>query len=285
MIYKCKFCNKKEYNSPKKIKIHESWCKYNPNHRIVSEETANKISNSLSGKKNGPLSEKHKEKLRQKRFEYLKQRNGDSAFERRNLGKMSYLEQWFFDNVIIKHNLLKKYDIINEYPFYPYFIDFAFLNIKLAVELDGASHFKNGKYRLQHDINKDNHLIKNGWKVYRIAYNETNENIINNFLNSLNNIEIFENKKLDENLFKGSLLKLKIRRNRKEYFDELKLKNYEKQKPYIILVLNSKIDFSKFGWVNKIAKIINQKPQKVNGWMKKFMLDFYKEKCFKRKLK
>ena len=62
-------------------------------------------------------------------------------------------------------------------------------------------------------------------------------------------------------------------------------KQYElKQKDLIIKVINSDIDFSKMGWVNKLAPIINQPYQKVNKWMKQFMPDFYNEKCFKRKL-
>jgi len=49
------------------------------------------------------------------------------------------------------------------------------------------------------------------------------------------------------------------------------------------LIINSDIDFSKFGWVNNVANIIKQKPQKVKVWMKKYMLDFYNKNCFKRK--
>ncbi|GJQ43687.1 MAG: hypothetical protein JETCAE03_31850 [Ignavibacteriaceae bacterium] len=226
--------------------------------------------------------EETKEKLRKKRFEYLKNRNGDSAFERRNAGKMSYLEQWFFDNVIIKYNLLEKYDIVNEYPFYPYFIDFAFLNIKLAVELDGASHFKNGDKRLEHDLKKDRHLIENGWKLYRISYKENNEETIFDFIKKINNLKIFENKRLDKTLFKGSLKKLKIHRNQNQFFLEKK-ENYDKsQQQYLNKVLKSQIDFSKFGWVQEAAKIINQKPQKVNRWMKRFLPEFYEKQCFKR---
>ena len=44
----------------------------------------------------------------------------------------------------------------------------------------------------------------------------------------------------------------------------------------------SNIDFSKFGWVGKVAIVINKHSQKVNGWMKKYMPDIY-ENAFKRK--
>jgi 5-methylcytosine-specific restriction endonuclease McrA len=71
-------------------------------------------------------------------------------------------------------------------------------------------------------------------------------------------------------------------RNLSEYWDK-KSKDWEKeQEKYIELVINSEIDFNKLGWVTKVGKIINQKPQKVKKWMERIMPDFYK-KCYKRK--
>ena len=34
------------------------------------------------------------------------------------------------------------------------------------------------------------------------------------------------------------------------------------------IIINSDIDFSKFGWVNKVAIILNISSQFVNRWMK-----------------
>lgn len=44
------------------------------------------------------------------------------------------------------------------------------------------------------------------------------------------------------------------------------------------------IDFSKYGWVQKVSEILNITPQKVNRWMRNNMKDEY-EKSFKRKRK
>jgi hypothetical protein len=49
------------------------------------------------------------------------------------------------------------------------------------------------------------------------------------------------------------------------------------------IVLNSDIEFSKYGWVEKLAKEFNLSPQKINKWMKTHMPEFYYEKCFIRK--
>lgn len=53
--------------------------------------------------------------------------------------------------------------------------------------------------------------------------------------------------------------------------------------PYISQILNSNINFSKQGWVKEVSILINKQPQKVNMWMKKYMLNFYNDNCFKRK--
>lgn len=58
-----------------------------------------------------------------------------------------------------------------------------------------------------------------------------------------------------------------------------------KVKDRIILLTESDIDFSKFGWVNKAAKLIGITPQKVSNFMKKYMSEFYETKCFKKRLK
>ncbi len=76
-----------------------------------------------------------------------------------------------------------------------------------------------------------------------------------------------------------------------KYKDEIKIdkikfnKNLYNQieKEKIELILKSDINFNKIGWVNEVSKIIDKSPQKVNIWMKRFMNNFYNEKCFKRK--
>lgn len=69
---------------------------------------------------------------------------------------------------------------------------------------------------------------------------------------------------------------------RKQYAATKKQQYENEQQCYVKLVEQADIDFTKFGWVNQVAPIINQKPQKVNVWMKRIMPDFY-ENCYKRK--
>jgi very-short-patch-repair endonuclease len=228
--------------------------------------------------------EEAREVHRQHRIEYLKQRTGKTAWERRAAGEMSYLEQWFYDEVVIKHNLTEKYDIVNELSVYPYFIDFAFQNIKVAVELDGKCHFIHGETRNGHDRKKDELLISQGWKVFRIGYIENNEETINEFLTYISKIEAGE-KELPNRMFKYSEVKelKKPKRTWEEWLLQKRNLNLELNKPLIDLVKNSDIDFSTYGWVEQVAILIDKKPQTINRWMKKYMLEFYETKCFKRK--
>lgn len=222
-------------------------------------------------------SDETKEKIREKRFEYLKKRLGETAWERRTKGKMSYLEQWFFDEVITKHDLLTKFDIINEYPEYPYFIDFAFLNIRIAVEIDGKQHFRNKKNQ-DRDVKKQKVLADKGWKIYRIRFDALNEDTIKEFLDITNNPAIYQTKILEPKLFKFYSYK-KIRSD--ERSKKIKEAFYKKEKSNIDKVKNSDVDFSKFGWVTQISEIIDKQPQKINSWMKKYCPDIL-DKAFKR---
>ena len=186
-----------------------------------------------------------------------------------------------FRSVILKYNLQEKYDIVYNYAEYPYFLDFAFTNIKLAVELDGKCHFKNGFERIQHDIDRDKRLVDKGWSIYRIRYDQVNEETISTFLNFI--VNKIEPKIYGDNLYKYADIKESIpQRNRSEYFKDKMDKYSESQKKYVDLLLKSEIDFSKWGWVNQVSLLINQKPQKVNTWMKRIMPELY-DNCFKRK--
>lgn len=94
--------------------------------------------------------------------------NTNFGWQNRNKFEMSYPEK-------IANNELLKYDVnfINEYHFHPYFIDFALIDYKIAIEIDGQQH--NLPERKASDIKKDKKLIKNGWTVYRLSW--PNDNI------------------------------------------------------------------------------------------------------------
>jgi 5-methylcytosine-specific restriction endonuclease McrA len=87
--------------------------------------------------------------------------------------------------------------------------------------------------------------------------------------------DTFSGKNRKTKLTKTLIKEAKIANNKQIYIQ----KNLDK----IEIVKKSNIDFSAFGWVNKIAPLIDMHHQKVNHWFKRWMPLFYEEKCFKRK--
>ena len=77
--------------------------------------------------------------------------------------------------------------------------------------------------------------------------------------------------------------KHKYKRTRIEYLKNRNEISKNKAIPIIEKIKTSNIDFSKTGWVKLASVIIGIQYQKVNIWMKKHMLDFYNDECFKRK--
>lgn len=202
---KCKFCDKPlDYNHRKKTFCNSSCAaSYNNIGRVLSEETKRKIGdeqpkpiwrtitptklcpeckNDFKPKRKNQIfcskecalnnnfgSEISKEKIRQKVKERIE--NGTfSGWKSRINRNPSYPEKYFID-------LLNNENIIGwtrEHSMDKYFIDFAFIDKKIALEIDGKQH--EYKDRKEKDIKKDEVLKENGWNVFRIKwYNPIND--------------------------------------------------------------------------------------------------------------
>jgi len=184
-------------------------------------------------------SEESKDKIRKKRIEYMKNNPDATAWRKSNL---SYPESLFLKKMLeLKWD--EKYAILREFCIFPYYIDFAFPNNKLAVEIDGSQHLIPD--RKNKDEQKDKLLIENGWSVVRVTEKEikTNmsyvitfiENKLNgNVLSELFSIGVYSNsdkhKKKEKDTFgyTKSVFKniLKQRRVKRPNIEELK-KNIE----------------------------------------------------------
>ena len=227
--------------------------------------------------------DERREKLRQSRFKFLNDKNNrkKTAWHNKSNNKLSFGEK-FLHETFIEHKIYEKYDVINEFPIYPYFIDFAFVNEKVAVEFDGKCHFKNGNKRIQHDIDRDEYLQKIGWRVYRIAYFEIDDFKICDLISFLGNPG---KKQLKTQLEKYNDIKKNKKKQLVSKRDQKNAQYVEQQLKLAELVVKSNIDFSKYGWVNEVAELINKKPQKISKWMKLFLPKLYETECFKRKTK
>ena len=117
------------------------------------------------------MSDKTKEKLRVARNQFLKEHPEATAWRRNN--EPSYPEKCFI-NFLTEKEYDKKYYIEREYPIFPYYIDFAFVDEKIAVEIDGSQHLADE--RAESDRQKDKLLIEKGWKVLRVTEFEIKNN-------------------------------------------------------------------------------------------------------------
>lgn len=223
-----------------------------------------------------------KQILREKRLLWMKNNPEKTAWRTSN---MSYPEK-VFNDYVIKNEYDKKYLITREKSIFPYYIDFAFENEKVAIEIDGSQHLL--LERKLKDEKKDKLLNELGWKVIRIAARSVIKDTVNTLEEIFKMINVSD--KIENNNKVGIFhYESKYSYYKKERINGLTEKEYKnqenrnkEQEKYITLILNSNIDFSKFGWVNKVSIILNRTPQKVNRWMKKYMFDFYNTNCFKR---
>ena len=111
--------------------------------------------------------EAYKEKMRKFRLRYMKEHPEKTAWRKRN--EPSYPEKCFI-KFLEDNGYDKKYCIEREYPVFPYYIDFAFVDLKVAVEIDGSQHVLD-EGRIVRDEDKDKTLTSTGWKVLRVTEN------------------------------------------------------------------------------------------------------------------
>ena len=149
---KCSFCNRNFTRKSAKT-IHEKYCKQNEN-RVVyiqhlqSEETKRKISEGMR--------KAHNEK-----------RAG--TFPTRKNCEHSWPEKWLINVLKRELGFIECKDYQTEFYFYKQFLDFAWVEKKLCIEIDGEQHNR-FQDRIDADKRKDENLKKEGWKLLRINW-------------------------------------------------------------------------------------------------------------------
>jgi len=148
-------------------------------------------------------------------------------------------------------------------------IDIAFPDEKIGIEVNGNQHYDTKTGKLTTYYQERNDLIESkGWRLINLHYTQVYNFDVNNYLNFVG---------------RDYIPYIQVKRKKDDKRLILKNKYDEEQKIKIDLVLNSGIDFTKYGWVDALSKVLSKPPQKINQWMKRYMLEFYNEKCFKRK--
>lgn len=116
-----------------------------------------------------PSDFKHTEETKKlmsfKRLKYMKEHPEDTIWRKRN--EPSYPEKCFI-KFLTDYGYSEKYYIERERSVFPYYIDFAFVDNKVAVEIDGSQHILDEEQK-ERDKKKDELLNSLGWKVLRIT--------------------------------------------------------------------------------------------------------------------
>lgn len=86
--------------------------------------------------------------------------------------KPSYPESWFMQ--VIDNEFTDK-NYIREYPFGKYSLDFAWVDKKKCIEIDGEQHQRFEDYQ-ERDRCKDKLLMENGWQILRLPWKEVYNN-------------------------------------------------------------------------------------------------------------
>lgn len=207
-----------------------------------------------------------------KRIEYLKTNYENTAWANRANKIPSFLEKTFIEDFVKQNNLDQKYSIVSEYSVYPYFLDFAFVDIKLDVELDGRCHFSNGIKRIQHDIDRDQHLINKGWKIYRISYTDIENNkqeTIKNFLDKLSTLNFDYNAKYFETGIKTYAELKKSKKENKQLRKNKKIENIHNT--LLKIAKDDSIDLTKFGWNGTIINLLMKQGVEVKSNIRRFI--------------
>lgn len=147
----CTYCNR-EFTKIYAKTLHEKYCKLNPN-------AIKCISHPNTEEQKRKISEKQKERVK------LGLNHGWMSC---HSSKKSYPEE-FFTKVIENEFIDKNYQY--NYLFYQYRLDFAWIDKKKCIEIDGAQHERSEAQR-ESDVRKDDKLVHEGWQVLRIKWKD-----------------------------------------------------------------------------------------------------------------
>lgn len=283
-VGKCKIANP-NYISPSKkdgyvnpMKGRPAWNKgLTKKTSLIVANYSESISKSIKNKKRKPLSDDTKQKLsiimKEKYSKNPPKVAGRSkcgwykGFYCRSSWELAYLIYHLEHNINIE-SVTSGFKYIWEGSEHTYFPDFYLPDTNTYVEIKGYY----SKQSLEKTKQFEGNLLVLRYRELQIYL----DYVVNKYGDDF--VQLYESTTIVRDN--------KKQQKQKELEEKRKLKQ-DKREQHIEQIrqqlLNSDIDFSKFGWVGKAAIIINITPQKVNQWMKRNMLEFYNNNCFKRR--
>ena len=129
-------------------------------------ENSRKSGDSQKGKKRKSLSKEHREKTS------ISMKKAHSEGRAWNIGMSRWNNEPSYPEVFFMRVIENEFDdknYIKEYPFHKFSLDFAWIEKKKVIEIDGCQHdrFEDQKVR---DEEKNDLLKKEGWELLRIKW-------------------------------------------------------------------------------------------------------------------
>ena len=275
--YICKYCKEWKTENPFSIGGHTLNCRLNPfeeKRKIRIEKIRKKAIGKTHSKKTRKL-------LSINKIKFLKENPDKVPYLLNHSSKGDSFPEKLFEKGLMESNIL---GWTKKYRFGIYEFDFAFIDLKIDIEVDGETH--NSKKVQTIDKKRDKNSIENGWIVLRFKASEVRNNLKDCIVKVL---EVIKKRSKEFNYDLSNLnkiynnediknLKLLEKEKLKKEKNLNRLKLIEKRKQ---LILNPGVDFNKLGWVEKISDLLNISRSQVSRFMKKEMSDFY-SKCYKR---
>lgn len=279
----CKYCSKICKNI-RSIRSHERSCPFNPTRQYVShtighaawnkgltKETSEKIqhiakacSKTLKGRPGHKHTEATKQLLSKIRKQQIAQ-NGGIWWNSRSKCKRSYAEEW---TKRVLENETNNITFYEEYHIGKWFLDFAWPERKIGLEIDGKQHEWPDRRRM--DAEKDAYCTSLGWKILRLKWSDIS-------MNKQQAIQLIKQFVLTSEIIDYDF-QHKPTRVKKGYYhlpdnvwDERKLR-----------LINSGIDMSKYGWQSKMVMYTGLTKRVIERTIEHFH-DEFKNKIYKRK--
>lgn len=233
--------------------------------------------------------------LSNKRKEYLKNHPNEHPWKRNNKFKSKPCEH-------LKEILRKDFEFVEEYTDkrwqHNFSLDIAFLDKKLAIEVNGNQHYNNDGTLTEYYQKRHNYLESEGWLIlevhYAACYKEDKISEIKDAIVNCKNINLEEHKLLFENRQKTKKEKELEKEQKYKYAKEngllkkngniswngISTKEWNERREHL---LNCGVDLTKFGWVKLAEEKTGYSKRIIEGILNHFKEEF-EGKYFRRKL-
>lgn len=167
----CQYCQK-EYTTPIALGNHEIRCKNNPNRKVqrMTEEGKERAIQKKIANGNLKHSEQAKQKISAARRKFLFENPNMVPYKLNHYSKRRSYAELYWSIVFETKNILAT----EEYNIGIYSLDFAIVDKKIDIEIDGEQHFVD-KRVIESDNRRNAYLNNLGWTVIRVRWSKYNK--------------------------------------------------------------------------------------------------------------